>query len=279
MVLAPIGGRPTTTRAGRLGRRQRAADRHAFAGGVALVGGLWGWSGANWGGGDITIDADRVNNINRNVSRDRATVGSGNRWQHDARHRQGVAYRGDEVRNRYQGDRQRQAASREQFRGRTQQPAELRRTDGSRRRRPGGGDRAGGGTGQGGRRGSPGAASGPAGIVPPAAGRRSSRHGPAARRGSRRSPRPGGGGRNARRAGGGDRLSASGRPQVSQRPAPALGGTLGQASWGSAMAAERAASQRGAASGSRQPAAVSRAAARAPPAAAGVRRLRAGRWR
>ncbi|WP_198378881.1 DUF3300 domain-containing protein, partial [Neoroseomonas rubea] len=94
----------------------------AFAGGAAIVGSLWGWSSPNWGRGDINVDVDRVNNINRNVDRSRTNVGSGNRWQHDTTHRQGVAYRGDEVRNRYQGDRQRQAASREEFRGRTQQP-------------------------------------------------------------------------------------------------------------------------------------------------------------
>ncbi|WP_198373743.1 DUF3300 domain-containing protein, partial [Roseomonas rosulenta] len=88
----------------------------AFAGGVAIANNLWGWSSANWRGGDININASRVNNINRNTN---VTGGS---WRHDTTHRQGVAYRGDEVRNRYQGDRQQQAASREQFRGRTQQP-------------------------------------------------------------------------------------------------------------------------------------------------------------
>jgi hypothetical protein len=123
----------------------------AFAGGAAIVGGLWGWGSANWGSGDININADRVNNINRNVNRDRTNIGSGNRWQHDSTHRQGVAYRGDEVRNRYQGDRQRNSAAREQFRGRTQQPGGAftggDRPGGGQAQRPGGarpgGDRVG----------------------------------------------------------------------------------------------------------------------------------------
>lgn len=196
----------------------------AFAGGAAIVGGLWGWGNANWGSGDINISADRVNNINRNVNRDRTTVGSGNRWQHDTTHRQGVAYRGDDVRNRYQGDRRQQAASREQFRGRTQQPGGAFT----------GGDRPGGGQVQ-----------RPGGADRPAAGARpggADRPGAGARPGA---DRPGAGA--AQRPGGGDRMAASGRPQVSPQRGGAGGGPQGFQGLGDG-GRERAAAQRGASS-------------------------------
>ena len=80
----------------------------AFAGGVALVGSAWGWANPSWGNGDINVN--RVNNINRSGT-----------WQHNVEHRQGVAYRGDNVRNQYQPNRGSRTAAREEFRGRTQQ--------------------------------------------------------------------------------------------------------------------------------------------------------------
>lgn len=87
-----------------------------FAAGVAIAGGYWGWANPGWGGGDININSDRV----RNVDRDRIRQ-DGGRWQHDARHRQGVGYRDQASRDRFQGNRGRDAAGREQFRGRAQQ--------------------------------------------------------------------------------------------------------------------------------------------------------------
>ncbi|MBR0673599.1 DUF3300 domain-containing protein, partial [Neoroseomonas soli] len=94
----------------------------AFAGGAAIVGSLWGWGSANWGGGDINVNASRYNQINAN----RASNISGNTWRHDSTHRQGVAYRNDEVRNRYQQNRPGaggadRAGARDQFRGRVDQ--------------------------------------------------------------------------------------------------------------------------------------------------------------
>jgi hypothetical protein len=68
----------------------------AFAGGVALVGSIWGGAGFGWGSGDINVNTNRTTNIDRS----RTTGDVGNRWQHNTAHRQGVAYRGDEVRNR-----------------------------------------------------------------------------------------------------------------------------------------------------------------------------------
>ncbi|HYZ33113.1 MAG TPA: DUF3300 domain-containing protein, partial [Crenalkalicoccus sp.] len=87
----------------------------AFAGGVALVGSLSGWASPGWNSGDVNINSSRVRNINRSVG------DVGNRWQHNAAHRQGVAYSNEAVRNRYQGDRPDRSASREEFRGRAQQ--------------------------------------------------------------------------------------------------------------------------------------------------------------
>ncbi|KAA2212840.1 DUF3300 domain-containing protein [Teichococcus oryzae] len=89
----------------------------AFAGGVALVGSIWGGAGCGWNSGDININSSRV----RNVDRSRTTGDVGNRWQHNSAHRQGVAYRNEEVRNRFQGDRPGSAAARDQFRGRVEQ--------------------------------------------------------------------------------------------------------------------------------------------------------------
>ena len=211
----------------------------AFAGGAAIVGGLWGWGSANWGGGDITVNADRVANINRDFNR--ANVGSGNRWQHDTTHRQGVAYRGDEVRNRYQGDRQRDSAAREQFRGRTQQPGGAftggDRAGGGQVQRPGGADRPGAGARPGGGA-RPGAGARPGGGDRPGAGARPGGDRPGA------AQRPAGGARP-----GGDRVAASGRPQVS--PQRDAGGRAGGAQGFQGMGdggRERAAAQRGASS-------------------------------
>src|SRR5215210_8239428 len=104
----------------------------AFAGGVALVGSIWGGAGFGWGSGDINVNTSRTTNIDRS----RTTGDVGNRWQHNSAHRQGVAYRSDEVRNRFQGNRPDRTAARDQFRGRVPQAD---RTGGA----FGGGDRGG----------------------------------------------------------------------------------------------------------------------------------------
>ena len=75
-----------------------------FASGVA-VGAAWGyaWGHADWHGGSVDIDINRNADINRNIDRSRYQnqyqrkgevnqAGKGT-WQHDAAHRQGVAYR------------------------------------------------------------------------------------------------------------------------------------------------------------------------------------------
>ncbi len=238
----------------------------AFAGGAAIVGSLWGWGNANWGGGDININADRYNNINRN----RTSNISGNTWRHDSSHRGGVAYSNDDVRNRVGtnrpggGDR---AQARDQMRGRIDQ---AQRGDGI-GGRPGGGDRPGlgggrpGGDGPGiggggrpggggdrpglGAGGRPGGADGPGlgGAGRPGGGDRPAIGGGAG------GQRPGGGAAGVQRPGGGGAAqrpaigqSPSGRPQArpAQTPARQPQGFQGMGDGGR----DRAAAQRGAAS-------------------------------
>ena len=68
----------------------------AFGAGVAVVSSLWGWGRPNWGGGNVTINSNQFNRINLNRN-----VVSGNTWQHNAVHRQGVAYRDTATSQRY----------------------------------------------------------------------------------------------------------------------------------------------------------------------------------
>jgi hypothetical protein len=68
----------------------------AGAGLVAFgVGMAWGaaiWGDCDWGNGDIDIDVNRNTNIN-NIN---------GKWQHNAEHRQGVRYRDNSTRQRYE---------------------------------------------------------------------------------------------------------------------------------------------------------------------------------
>ena len=61
--------------------------------GFAAAGAIFG--NCNWGGSDVDIDINRATNIDRNFDRSKAQNG---RWQHDASHRQGVAYRDNATR-------------------------------------------------------------------------------------------------------------------------------------------------------------------------------------
>ncbi|ERI50810.1 hypothetical protein N878_07780, partial [Pseudomonas sp. EGD-AK9] len=79
----------------------------AFAAGVAIIDSLWG--DCNWGHGDIDIDVNRYNNINRNRQ-----INTGDKtWQHNALNRDGVPYRDRASREQYgqrlSGSEQRQA--------------------------------------------------------------------------------------------------------------------------------------------------------------------------
>jgi len=83
----------------------------AFGAGVAIAGSLWGWGSPNWSGGNVSINANRFNSINAN-----RTAITGNTWQHNAAHRQGVAYRDAATRQRF-GREPAGAAARRDYRG------------------------------------------------------------------------------------------------------------------------------------------------------------------
>ena len=81
-----------------------------FAVGAAIIGGItWG------GGGSVNINVNKAVNIDRNF--DRNKVGAGGRWEHDAGHRKGVAYRDNATREKF--GRGAGADARNNFRGRT----------------------------------------------------------------------------------------------------------------------------------------------------------------
>jgi len=87
----------------------------AFAAGVfwgAAIGSIM-WGNCNWGGGDINIDIDRFNNINRVNPLDRGQ----NKFQHNAANRKGVPYRDQATRERFDKGRG-GAEARNNFRGR-----------------------------------------------------------------------------------------------------------------------------------------------------------------
>src|SRR6516164_10635835 len=82
----------------------------AFGAGVAVAGSLWGWGSPNWGSGSVNINTNRFNSISR-------TAITGNTWQHNAVHRQGVAYRDAATRQRFGGQTAAGAAARRDYRG------------------------------------------------------------------------------------------------------------------------------------------------------------------
>ena len=83
----------------------------AFGAGVAITRGLWGWGSPNWSAGSINVNVNRFNQINAN-----RTAISANTWQHNAVHRQGVAYRDAATRQRF-GQQHAGAAARRDYRG------------------------------------------------------------------------------------------------------------------------------------------------------------------
>ena len=68
----------------------------AWGVGLAAAGAIFG--NCNWGGGDVNINVNKAANIDRNFDR---TKVQGGKWQHDASHRQGVAYRDNASREKY----------------------------------------------------------------------------------------------------------------------------------------------------------------------------------
>jgi hypothetical protein len=90
----------------------------AWGVGIAAAGAIFG--NANWNNGDVNVNVNRATNIDRNF--DRTKVESG-KWQHDAQHRQGVAYRDTATREKYSRGVQ-GADARSDYRGRTGAAAE-----------------------------------------------------------------------------------------------------------------------------------------------------------
>lgn len=85
--------------------------------GVGLaVGAAWGWAGANWGGGDIDIDVN--NNFTRNKTEfSNRTREGGNKFNHNAAQRKGVAYRDQGTRDKFGATDRSAASARSEFRG------------------------------------------------------------------------------------------------------------------------------------------------------------------
>ncbi len=67
----------------------------AFGIGVGIVNGIWG--DCNWGGGDINIDVNKFNNVNRNNK----ITNNQNKFQHNSANRKGVPYRDSASREKY----------------------------------------------------------------------------------------------------------------------------------------------------------------------------------
>lgn len=82
----------------------------AFGIGVGIVNGIWG--GCNWGGGDIDIDINKYNNINRNNK----ITNNNNKFQHNSANRKGVPYRDSASQQKY-GKNVPGANDRQDFRG------------------------------------------------------------------------------------------------------------------------------------------------------------------
>jgi len=79
-----------------------------YPGGAFIRGFAWGagvaasWAifgGCDWRRGDVNVNVNRAVNIDRNVNR--TNISTGGKWQHDASHRKGVAYRDNASRERY----------------------------------------------------------------------------------------------------------------------------------------------------------------------------------
>jgi hypothetical protein len=119
----------------------------AFGAGVAM-GAAWGyaWGNCNWRGGSVNYNINQNVNINNNINRNnyakQLPAGSGGqgRWQHDASHRKGVAYRDQTTAQKYnRGSSAEAARSREAFRGRPEQGRQdlSKGTGGDRTSKPG----------------------------------------------------------------------------------------------------------------------------------------------
>ena len=79
--------------------------------GIAAIGSIWG--GCNWGRGDVNINVNKYNNINRNHQ----INANQNRFEHNAANRKGVPYRDQASRDKF-GQGRTGAEARNNYRGR-----------------------------------------------------------------------------------------------------------------------------------------------------------------
>jgi hypothetical protein len=86
-----------------------------FGAGIAITNSLWG--GMNWGHGDVNINTNRYNNINRESNRISGNGNGNSRWNHNAENRRGTPYRDSASRERY-GQGVGGADNRQGYRGR-----------------------------------------------------------------------------------------------------------------------------------------------------------------
>jgi hypothetical protein len=89
------------------------ASGFAWGLGIAAAGAIF--SNCDWNNNNVNVNVNKTANINRNV--ERSNVQSG-KWQHDAAHRQGVAYRDNATRDKYARGTQ-GADARRDYRGRS----------------------------------------------------------------------------------------------------------------------------------------------------------------
>ncbi|WP_227746844.1 DUF3300 domain-containing protein [Paraburkholderia franconis] len=90
----------------------------AFGIGLLAAGAIFADCNSCWGGDDVNINVDKARNVDRNFDSSKFKNGERNgRWQHDASHRQGVAYRDNATRDKFAGQSPR-AGTRDQYRGR-----------------------------------------------------------------------------------------------------------------------------------------------------------------
>jgi hypothetical protein len=92
------------------------ATGFAWGIGIAAAGAIFSDCNSCWGGGDVNINSDRARNVDRNFDSSKVQ-GQGGRWQHDASHRQGVAYGDNATREKFTGQAP-GAERRSEYRGR-----------------------------------------------------------------------------------------------------------------------------------------------------------------
>ncbi|MBP0630344.1 MULTISPECIES: DUF3300 domain-containing protein [unclassified Cupriavidus] len=85
-----------------------------IAWGIGLAAAIAIFGNCDWNNGGVHVEHHKARNIDRNFD---ASKFEGGRWQHDARHRQGVAYRDNATREKF-GRSTADAAGRNGFRGR-----------------------------------------------------------------------------------------------------------------------------------------------------------------